>query len=327
MPAFGFEACPIGIITGIDSVRIMEASVPALVPTLNTLLGRADQLFEEARLGKALEVYEQLLAQSQETLDRSTEVIARCRIAECFVMRNEPFAAEEQLQRAKERLDDTHLRVVARYRWAHIRWVLATEDVVAKREALNTYIHWADGAAQYALVIDGCRLMADHGPEEDRISWLERALQVGQESQTTEHLGRNSNDLAAALDGAGRASEALETYEMALGWHRLRGSVRDQVGACWAIGSVALREEDFPLAFERLNEAVAMAGNAPEHQDLLALSLADLARAHFETGDVIESRRVLLSAMEHARAVDLATTWNQAWQNVHSLAKALDLAL
>ena len=47
-------------------------------------------------------------------------------------MRNEPFAAEEQLERAKERLDDTHLRVVARYRWAHIRWVLATEDVVAK---------------------------------------------------------------------------------------------------------------------------------------------------------------------------------------------------
>jgi len=303
----------------------MEVVVPALVPTLNTLLGRADQLFEEARLAKALELYEQLLAQSQENLDRSTEVIARCRIAECYVMRNEPVAAEEQLQRAKERLDDTHLRVVARYRWAHIRWVLAIENDSAKKEALDDYVRWADASAQYALVIDGCRLLAEHGNPEERISWLERALQVGQESQTTEHLGRISNDLAAALDGAGRAVEALETYEMALGWHRLRGSVRDQVGACWAIGSVALREEDFPLAFERLKEAIQMAGNAPEYQDLAALALSDLARAHFETGDVIEARRLLLQAIDQARAVDLATTWNQAWQEMHRLAASLEL--
>lgn len=301
--------------------------MPALVPTLNTLLGRADQLFEEARLAKALELYEQLLAQSQENLDRSTEVIARCRIAECFVIRNEPMVAQEQLERAKERMDENHIRVVARYRWAHIRWVLSTENAGAKVKALGEYIRWADASAQYALVIDGCRLMAEHGETDDRISWLERALQVGQESQTTEHLGRISNDLAAALDGAGRPAEALETYEMALGWHRLRGTVRDQVGACWAIGSVALREEDFPLAFERLKEAITMAGNAPEHQDLAALALSDLARAYFETGDVIEARRLLLQAIDQARAVDLASTWNQAWQGMHSLASSLDLTL
>ena len=152
-------------------------------------------------------------------------------------------------------------------------------------------------------------------------------MQVGQDAQTTTRLGRICNDLAASLDQVKRTDEALELYELALGWHRMTGSIRDQVGACWAIGSVALREEDLPLARNRLEEAIQLAGEGAECQDLLALSLGDLARVYHESGDVIEARRLLIRGLKHAREVELSSAWNHAWQNMIVLSRQLDISL
>ena len=299
--------------------------MPALVPTLNSLLERAHQLFDEGRYSKALDAYENLVVRAQEKMDRSTEVIARSRIAECFVIRQDGDAALDQLQRAKDLLDQQNRTAHLRYRWAYARTVLLTETKEAARAELQDYVRWADDDAQFEALIDGCCLLAESSSGEERIQWLERALQVGQDTQTTARLGRICNDLAASFDGMGRTEEALDLYELALGWHRMMGSTRDQVGACWAIGSVALREEDFPLARTRLEEATALAGEQPECQDLLALALADLGRVHFEAGDVIEARRLVIQSLKHAREVDLSTAWNQAWSRLLSFAESLDI--
>jgi hypothetical protein len=98
------------------------------------------------------------------------------------------------------------------------------------------------------------------------------------------------------------------------------------VGACWAIGSVALRDEDYPLARVRLEEGIRLAGDSPEHQDLLALSMADLARVYLAAGDVIEARRLLIRGLEEAKEVDLSSAWNQAWKRMLELAKELELS-
>lgn len=297
----------------------------ALVHTLNALLERADQLFDEGPLSKALQAYEELLSTAQEKMDRSTEVMARSRIAECCLIRQEEAEASEQLSRAAEVLDVQNRTAHGRYKWAQVRCIIATDNTGVIRETLEAYVQWAEEASHFECLIDGCCLLANQSEDESRIQWLERALQVGQETQTSDRLGRICNDLASALDVVGRRKEALEAYELALGWHRMTGSVRDQVGACWAIGTVALREEDLPLARERLEEAVQLAGDNPDHQDLAALSLADLARVHHESGDEIEARRLLIRGLILAKEVDLAAAWNQAWRAMLEFAKVLDI--
>jgi len=294
---------------------------------LNAQLERADQLFDEGRLTKAMEAYEALLVTAQEKLDRSTEVMCRSRIAECFVLRQDGGTAVEQLERAAEVLDANNRKAQGRFRRAKARVVIATETLGAVRIYLESYVQWADEAAHYEALIDGCCLLAEHSDLEGRIAWLERALQVGQDTQTTARLGSICNDLAASLDQAKRTDEALELYELALGWHRMTGTVRAQVGACWAIGSVALREEDFPLARSRLEEAVQLAGERSECQDLVALALGDLACVYHESGDIIEARRVLIRGLKHAREVDLSSAWNQAWQKMLSLSRQLEISV
>jgi tetratricopeptide (TPR) repeat protein len=300
--------------------------MPALVPTLNALLEHADQLFEADRLGKALAAYESLVSVSQDKADRATEGMCRSRIAECLLLRQDPDAAREQLEHAANVLDPSNRKGMGRYRWAAARLCIATESAAVVRAYLQEYVAWGDSVADSRAVIDGCVLLADQSDNEGRIQWLERALQVGQETQTSDRLGRICNDLAASLDEAGRIDEALEAYELALGWQRLRGSLRDQVGACWAIGAVALRQEDFPLAAARLEEAISLADEQVECQDLLALALGDLAWVQHGSGDEIEARRVLIRALHHATEVELSSAWRHAWEQMQNLARKLDLS-
>jgi len=274
---------------------------------------------------KAIRALEELLVQAQERADRPMEVIARSRLAECWLLRRDEQAAAEALSRAEEILDRAHTGSFSQYRRVQARMAVFTLSGEALRDELTEYVRWADGVCAYPAFIDGCQLLADHSDAEQRIYWLERALEVGQQSKTESELGRICTALADALDTAGRSEEALEVYEMALGWHRLKGSMRDQVGACWAIGSVGVRLEDWPLARIRLEEGIRLAGNNSSLQDLVALSLAELAKVNEASGDVIEARRLVLRAVRLAREEDLMSSWPKYWMALTKYAGHLDL--
>jgi len=256
------------------------------------------------------------------------EVVARTMLAHCHLRRHDPEAAREELQLASQLLDPAHVESHARYRSVLARLAVheGPEEVV-EGELLD-YLHWAETSGADPQVVEACRLMADHGNPDERELWLQRGIDHALDHGIPKPLGDAYTALAVLQDEQARSEDALEAYQQALHWFRRSGTTRQIVAAAWAVGSVACRLEDYPLARSRLDEAVAGAERAEENcADLLALALADLALVHEAAGDVVEARRLLIRSHALAREQDLPRYWPERWRTLLEHGKRLELDL
>lgn len=296
--------------------------MPALVTTLNARLEAADASFHQGRLAAALAAYQELLAQARERVDRPMEVIARSMASRCLLRRRDLDGAFEQLDQAEGLTDPMHLQAHGRYQSARARLDLARGRGDA---SLRTYLDWAEDHGHHVGIADACALLAEQAEAEERAVYLERAIEASVRGSLPGLLGRLYTDLGAVLDELERADEALAAYERALETHREHGSSRQVVGGCWAVGAAAGRAEDYPLARQRLEEAVRLGESSDDALDLVALALADLSDVYQAAGDVVEARRLLLRAVELGREQELPTLWPERWRTLMKQGRELDL--
>jgi len=313
--------------------------MPALVPTLRTLLAQADAHFVDGRLGDALDAFDLLLERSQERADRATQVVARSMIARCLLRKRDVDGARTQLQTAALLIDPVHLESHGRYRAGLARLALRESMPEVAREELRAYLQWAEEARAHPEVVDACLLLADQVDLaerdeelnrrrlEERASWIQRGIEHAIAHDVGRRLGSAYNDLAVALDQLSRPSAALEAYQEALVSYRSYGTRRQLVGAAWAVGSSACRLEDWPLARARLEEAIEGAERAEDCPDLLALALVDLALVHEASGDVVDARRLVIRAVALAREQGLSQVWPARWTAMLDYARSLDLEI
>jgi tetratricopeptide (TPR) repeat protein len=296
-----------------------------LQTTLRTALEHADALFEAGRLPAAQSAFEDLLEKAQERSDHGIEVVARVMIARCLLRRHDVGGALQGIADAEQRLDPDHRESAARLRAAKAR-ILLEADPIAAKEELRAYLRWAEERFAWFEAVDALLLLAGSAATpDDRVSWLQRAADLGQEQGLDGPMGRVHGELAAALEQQGRIEEALDAWQMALQSYRKNGPVRSRIASAWAAGSLAARVEEWPLAQKCLEEAVREAERTDDCIDLLALALADLARLHEASGDVIEARRVMIRALRLAREQDLVRAWPEKWEALRAQARALEL--
>ncbi len=256
------------------------------------------------------------------------EVVARAMLAHIHLKRRDPDAAREELQLAAQQIDPLHLESHGRYRGVLARLAVAMGSAEAVEQELLAYLHWAEEAGAAEQVVDACALLAERCEGDEQVQWLRRAVDHALDQRVEARLGEVSTRLGALLDGLGRFDEALEAYQQALHWHKRGGTPRQVVSAAWAVGAVACRLEDFPLARTRLDEAIAGAEAAPEScGDLLALALADLAVVYEAAGDVVEARRLLLRSSGLAREQEINRFWPERWRDMLAHGRRLDIDL
>lgn len=321
----------------------------ALVPTLRSLVDHADALYDAGRVGAARTSYEDLLERAQEKGDRGSEVIARSMLARCHLRRRDIDAARDCMHHARRGLPYAERPDVARrYQAANARLLVAeaeapqtdrddpygetsydrdrTAAVTRATEGLRDYLDWARESGAWEEAIDACCLLAASSrTNEDKASWLHMAADIAAQHELDALGGKVFHDLAVVLEVLERHEDALEAWENAARRHAQTGTVRQQVSAAWAAGSIAIRLEDFALAQTRLEKAVRDAEPTDDCGDLLALALADLSIVHELTGDVVEARRALIRALALARENDLVSTWPDRWRTMGEQARRLDV--
>jgi tetratricopeptide (TPR) repeat protein len=293
-----------------------------LTTTLHRVLESADAAFEAGRTPAARAAYEDLLERAQGRTDRPMEVIARAMLARCHLRRKDPDAAREQLDLARQRLDAGHVASVGRWRASRARLAIFAEEGLAE---VRAYLDWAEERQVWSDAIDACELLAaTNGP--DRAVWLQRAVDLGVEHEVEAPLGRVHAALAGAFEQEDRLDEALDAWQQALAWYqKCGGTTRQIVGAAWAVGVLAIRTDDWPLAQRSLERATVLAEATDDCGDLLALALSEVARIHEASGDVIEARRVLLRSLAVARTHDLPRLWPERWNEIQLQARALEI--
>jgi tetratricopeptide (TPR) repeat protein len=291
---------------------------------LRSILEQADSHYERGHYGAASQSFEALLQRAQEKTDRPMEVVARAMLAKCLLRRRDVEGATDHLRLAAMHIDPVHLESYGRYRGSLIRVAMEEHPAVGRKETID-YLRWAEEHHLDAHVVDACMILSGGAPLDERLQWLTRGIDFALDHGTQLNLGRAYNDLGAAFDQLGQEEEALESYQQALAWHRRLGSDRDVASACWAVGALACRVEDWPMARELLEDARAVCERTEGCMDIHSFSTADLAQAYEAAGDVIEARRLVLDALKSAREQNLAEIWPQRWQALIKHADRLDV--
>lgn len=295
-----------------------------LVSTLRNLLDEADAHLAARRPQKARAGFERLLEHAQERADRPMAVIARAMLARLAVHRQALDEAEAFLDEARALSDPAHAESQGRLIAARIRLLVARSDP-GLLEALRDYFTWADEREQWEELVDAAHLLAEHESDlQDAVQWLERGVDAARLHGVTEALGALYTHLASLHERLGSARDALRSHEAALSTHEKYGNVRDQVGAGWAVGASAVVVEDWPLAQQKLEQALSRAEGESTAQGFVPVVLAELATVYAAAGDMIEARRAMQRALETARQQDLPTWWPERWSAMVRQSDALD---
>ena len=253
------------------------------------------------------------------------EIDARIMLAWCMLISRDLESGREQLSLVEPILDPLYLRSQQRFQRVRVRYSLDPSSQTDADVALKEYLHWAEAHDCIEEVLDACELLAQQSELEERVDWYQRAIEFCLVKTTDVSLGPTYQALAIALDQLGRHEEAMECYVQALLVYQQQGTTRDWVAASWAVGALACRMEDWPLARKHLEEAHLGVEKDDNCKDLEGLILADLSQAAAASGDVIEARRLLIRAMQLGREHDLESLWPDRWASMQEQAIQIGL--
>ncbi|MCA9490381.1 MAG: hypothetical protein KC621_10665 [Myxococcales bacterium] len=296
-----------------------------LVPTLAAQLADADAVFRSGRIPAARRAWEDLVQRAQERGDRGTECAARAMLARCLLSLQRREEAREELATVGRMADPANVAAHARYRAALARLAIEEGPPDTALRELRQYLSWAEDARDGAAILDACSLLGSAVPLDERADWLERGIEQAQDLGVAQGLGHAYGEWASALDLLGRSEPALEAWQQALRHHQQDGSGRASVAAGWAVGALACRTEDWPLARTSLEEAIVLAERLQDCDDLWALAHADLALVYEAAGDVIEARKLMIRALQRGREQYLGSAWPERWAMIRRDAERLEV--
>jgi len=293
-----------------------------LVPTLATQLAQALALFASGRIGVARSALEDLIEKAQERHDPSTEVTSRSVLARCHLRRGDHEQADVELQQAKRKLSLDNIEACGHYRAALVRLSLASASRELSLKELHTYRTWAETVGAAQCQVDALLLLTEHGPTDEQMTHLQLAAEVSRLHRLEPQEQTAWTKLGTLLEQQGELDEALNAYQQAASCAKRQPHPEFSLTrSLWLVGATACRLEDWPLAREVLEEAIA-SDPAP---DIHALCLADLALAHEAAGDVVQARHLIIQAMKLAKETELAFSWPARWQAMLEHAKRLEL--
>jgi len=246
-------------------------------------------------------------------------------LARYHIKRREYDDAGDELSVASRILDPNHLESHGRYRAVLARLAMAESGPQVGHAEMLSYLHWAEDVRAGTEIVDAALLLAHHSDDaDDTIDWLEHAIDAALAHNVSTPLPGAYNALAVHLDQTGRSEDGLEAYQQALVWERKSENKRRIIAACWAVGSAACRDGDWPLGRDRLEEAVEAAEGADDCADYLALSLSDLAQVYAAAGDVIEARRLMIRSMALADEQGFEAFWPERMRSMRDFSAKLD---
>jgi tetratricopeptide (TPR) repeat protein len=273
-----------------------------------TLLGECASIqgkYEEAR-----QLYQQTLHFRQQQLttrnpeeyqrEAQTQALLWCEIGRTWYDMGKNAQARECYCRGEEILRTAG--IIAGAVWAYIRFRQAyagwreanySEARIMAREALNLFEEAFAG-------------LANEAENSSRSTFISRILAGDPIS-----LARTHALLGMIANGAGRSTEALQEYTIALGMYERYDSRRDIAVVCCNLGDLQLRRSDYASAqafFQRSLQVAEQIGDSP----LVPFVLANLSLIEMRRGNLIEAESGLaqgIALTEHLNDAMHLSNW------------------
>ncbi len=283
----------------------------------DSLLSRADDIFQSGDYEKALQEYQQVADLARKEFNRSVETEALSQMARMNLLLERKEEGREWLEKAADRASDSDPMGWSRFLGVKGRFEWKDNDLVKARETFDRMYVFCNTNALYARAVDAAHMIAIVSEKpEDQIEWGKLGIEAAEKTDNEKWLGPLWNNLAGTYYDVKDFESALECYLKAREYHWRFSSEVAKLYADYHVGMTYRLLGKFDEAGKWLRPVLAWAERIENHS-AIGQACEDLGEIAAARGDKTEALNLFKRARSEYKAEGYEQSWPEVYQGIN----------
>jgi tetratricopeptide (TPR) repeat protein len=304
------------MVAGIE-VEERGSSMKAEGPTADSLLEKADEIFQSRDYEAALSEYTRVLETARSEFNRSVETEALAQLARVHLQLNRKDEGRGWLRNAAQKAMDSDPMGWSRYLGVRGRFEWKDDDLAASRKTFNEMFVYCNTNALWSRAVDAAHMIAivAENPEE-QIEWSRKGIEAAESGGVESWLGPLWNNLAGTYYDMKQYDSALTCYIKAREYHwRFSGEVA-KLYADYHVGMANRLAGNLDEAEKWLRPVLAWAERLENHS-AVGQACEDMAEIRISRGNEKEGLALLKRARSEYKAAGFDESWPEIWNGIN----------
>lgn len=286
--------------------------------TADSLLAKADKLFQSRDYETARQEYEAVVEKAREEFDRSLEVEALSQVARMYLILGDKESGRTWLVRAEERATDTDPMGWSRYLGVKGRFEWKDGDLKKARQTFDRMYTYCNTNALWGRAVDAAHMIAIVAESsEEQIEWGRRGIEAAEAGDVESWLGPLWNNLAGTYYDLKQYDSALECYTKAREYHWRHSGEIAKLFADYHVGMTHRLLGNHDEAAGWLRPVLAWAERLGNHS-VIGQACEDLGEIAVAGGDKAGGLKLLRRAREEYKLEGFDKSWPEIYNNINA---------
>ena len=308
-----------------NSVEISRkgADVTTEENSADSLLNRADGIFQARDYQEALDQYRLTYDQAMSEFNRSVEVEASAQMARMYLLLDNQSEGRKWLETAAGRTDDADPMGYSRYLSVKGRYEWKSDDLVAARKTFDGMYTYCTVNSLWGRAIDAANMISIVAETpEDRIKWGQRGIEAAEAAEEGRWLAVLWNNLAGTYYDLKQFDLAVGGYINAREYHWRHSKEVAKLFADYHVGMAYRAQGKHDEAGKWLRPVLAWAERIENHS-AIGQACEDLGEIKIAEGEKAEGIKLLNRARDEYKKAGFDKSWPKIWENINNRLKAL----
>jgi len=283
----------------------------------DSLLQKADEIFQQQDYQTATIEYEQVLKAAREEFNNSVEVEALSQLARLNLILKNIDSARIFLAEASAKVSHSDPMGWSRYLGVKGRIEWKENNLVQARKTFDEMYNFCTVNSLWGRAIDAANMLAivTDNPEE-QIEWSYRGIEAAESAEQEKWLGPLWNNLGSTYYDMKNYDSALACYEKARDYHWRFSNENAKLFADYHIGMTYRYLGDYDNAGKWLRPVLAWAERIENH-GAIGQASEDLGEIAIATGKKADGLKLLKKAREEYKNEGYDKSWPEIWENIN----------
>ena len=304
------------VVVGIDVIQKGE-QVIIDEQTADSLLSRADELFQTREYQKALELYGEAAESARKEFNRSVEVEAMAQVARMNLVLGNKEEGRSVLTSVGEKAVDSDPMGWTRYLGVRGRFEWQDDDLKTARGTFDEMYEYCTANALWGRAVDAAHMIAivAETPEE-QIEWSQRGIEAAEAAEQENWLGPLWNNMAITYFDMKKYDTALTCFEKAREYHWRHSGEVAKLFADYHVGMTHRYLGNYEESGRWLRPVLAWAERIENHS-AIGQACEDLGEAAIGQGHKAEGLKLLKRARDEYKIEGYDKSWTEIWDGIN----------
>jgi tetratricopeptide (TPR) repeat protein len=284
---------------------------------VNTLLDRADSLFDVRSHDSAMTLYSKAAEIGEKQGNPAVRVEALAQMARVSLIQGHTDKGRVLLGQAEAYGSESEPLGWSRYLSVRGRFEWQAGDLIAASGTFEEMFRYCDVNGLWDRAVDAAQMMAivSETPQE-QIQWGKQGIELAEDYEVTSRLGPLWNNLAATYYDAELHDSALTAYLQAREYHWRYSGESGKLWADYSVGMTYRKLQEYDKAASWLRPVLAWAERLGDH-GAMGQASEDLGEIALAQGDREAGMRLLRRARDEYQAAGYDNSWPEVWEHIN----------